>query len=158
MVRGVRFLLQSQERDGSWFGRWGVNYIYGTFLALRGLRATGLPANHSAVERAAEFLISVQNRDGGWGESCLGYDQKRFVPAPSTASQTAWALLGLAAAGKRDSSAAQRGLEYLLELQRPDGTWPESLATGTGFPGVFYLTYHMYRNYFPLLALATFGR
>jgi squalene-hopene/tetraprenyl-beta-curcumene cyclase len=158
IVRGVRFLLQSQERDGSWFGRWGVNYVYGTFLALRGLRATGLPADHSAVERGAEFLISVQNRDGGWGESCLGYDQKRFVPAASTASQTAWALLGLAAAGKRDLAVAQRGLEYLLEIQRPDGTWPEALATGTGFPGVFYLTYHMYRNYFPLLALATFGR
>jgi squalene-hopene/tetraprenyl-beta-curcumene cyclase len=158
MVRGARFLLQSQERDGSWFGRWGVNYIYGTFLALRGLRACGLPAGHSAIERGAEFLTSVQNRDGGWGESCLSYDQKRYVHAASTASQTAWALLGLAAAGKRDLPGAQRGMEYLLASQRPDGTWHEALATGTGFPGVFYLTYHMYRNYFPLLALATYGR
>jgi squalene-hopene/tetraprenyl-beta-curcumene cyclase len=158
IVRGVRFLLQSQERDGSWFGRWGVNYIYGTFLAMRGLRAAGLPADHSAIERGADFLKSAPNRDGGWGESCAGYSQKRFVLAPSTPSQTAWALLGLAAAGKRDLPVAQRGLEYLLENQKPDGTWPEALATGTGFPGVFYLTYHMYRNYFPLLALARYGR
>jgi squalene-hopene/tetraprenyl-beta-curcumene cyclase len=158
IVRGVRFLLQSQERDGSWFGRWGVNYIYGTFLATRGLRAAGLPASHPAIERGAEFLMSVVNRDGGWGESCLSYDQKHFVSAASTASQTAWALIGLAAAGKRDLPLAQRGVEYLLEIQRPDGTWPEALATGTGFPGVFYLTYHMYRDYFPLLALATFGK
>jgi squalene-hopene/tetraprenyl-beta-curcumene cyclase len=158
MVRGARFLLQAQERDGSWFGRWGVNYIYGTFLALRGLRACGFAATHSAVERGAEFLMTVQNRDGGWGESCLSYDQQRYVHAASTASQTAWALLGLAAAGKRDLAGTQRGLEYLLSTQRPDGTWPETAATGTGFPGVFYLTYHMYRNYFPLLALATYGR
>jgi squalene-hopene/tetraprenyl-beta-curcumene cyclase len=157
IVRGVRFLLQSQERDGSWFGRWGVNYIYGTFLAMRGLRSAGL-AGHAAMDRSAEFLKSVANRDGGWGESCLSYEQKRFVPAPSTPSQTAWALLGLAAAGQRDLPVAQRGLEYLLEIQRPDGTWLEALSTGTGFPGVFYLTYHMYRNYFPLLALATYGR
>jgi len=157
IVRGVRFLLQSQERDGSWFGRWGVNYIYGTFLAMRGLRAAGLPAEHPAIERGAEFLMSVPNRDGGWGESCLGYEQKRFVPAASTASQTAWALLGLAAAQKPDLPVAQRGVEYLLETQKPDGTWPEALATGTGFPGVFYLTYHMYRNYFPLLALAGYA-
>jgi squalene-hopene/tetraprenyl-beta-curcumene cyclase len=158
MVRGVRFLQQSQGSDGSWFGRWGVNYIYGTFLALRGLRACGTPAGHSVIERAAEFLTSVQNRDGGWGESCLSYDHKHYVHAASTPSQTAWALLGLAAAGKRDLPGVQRGLEYLLGTQRPDGTWPETAATGTGFPGVFYLTYHMYRNYFPLLALATYGR
>jgi squalene-hopene/tetraprenyl-beta-curcumene cyclase len=158
MKRGARFLLQSQERDGSWFGRWGVNYIYGTFLALRGLRACGLAEGHTAIERAAEFLTSVQNRDGGWGESCLSYEQARYVHAASTASQTAWALLGLSAAGKRDLAGAQRGLEYLLGTQRGDGTWPETAATGTGFPGVFYLTYHMYRNYFPLLALATYGR
>jgi squalene-hopene/tetraprenyl-beta-curcumene cyclase len=158
ITRGVRFLLNSQERDGSWFGRWGVNYIYGSFLAMRGLRAAGIPADHPAIERAVEFLKSAANRDGGWGESCVSYDQQHFVPAPSTASQTAWALLGFAAAGRRDLALAQRGVEYLLETQRPDGTWPESLATGTGFPGVFYLTYHMYRDYFPLLALSVYGK
>jgi len=158
IARGVRFLLQSQERNGSWFGRWGVNYIYGTFLAMRGLRAAGLPPAHVAIERAAEFLKSAANRDGGWGESCLSYNEKRFVPAPSTPSQTAWALLGLAAAGRRDLAVAQRGIEFLLQTQRPDGTWDESLATGTGFPGVFYLSYHMYRDYFPLLALGVYGR
>ena len=158
IVRGVRFLLQSQERDGSWFGRWGVNYIYGTFLAMRGLRAAGIFADHAAIERATEFLKSIANRDGGWGESCLSYNQKRFVSAPSTPSQTAWALLGLAAAGKRDLAVAQRGIEFLLDTQKADGTWDERLATGTGFPGVFYLSYHMYRNYFPLLALSVYGR
>jgi len=158
MQRGARFLLQAQERNGSWFGRWGVNYIYGTFLAMRGLRACGLEADNAAIERGAEFLTTIQNRDGGWGESCLSYEEKRYVHAASTASQTAWALLGLSAAGKRNVTAAQRGLEYLLGTQRIDGTWPETAATGTGFPGVFYLVYHMYRNYFPLLALATYGR
>ena len=156
--RGVRFLLQSQERDGSWFGRWGVNYIYGTFLAMRGLRAAGLSADHAAIEHAVEFIRSSANRDGGWGESCLGYEQKRFVAAPSTPSQTAWALLGLAAGGKRDLTLAQRGVDYLLDTQKPDGTWDEPLATGTGFPGVFYLSYHLYRDYFPLLALSLYGR
>jgi len=153
--RGVQFLLHAQERDGSWYGRWGVNYIYGTFLALRALRVAGGAQAQPAIENAAAWIRSVANRDGGWGESCQSYRDNHFVAAPSTASQTAWAVLGLAAAGDTTSSAAERGVTYLLDTQQPNGRWKEDLATGTGFPNVFYLTYHLYRDYFPLLALAT---
>ncbi len=152
--RGVDYLLANQRSDGSWYGRWGVNYIYGTFLALRGLAASGLARGRGAVERGAKWIASVQNADGGWGESCATYSKMRFIPAASTASQTAWALLGLAAAGQGASPAARRGFEYLLSTQLPDGTWQENGTTGTGFPNVFYLTYHMYRQYFPVLALS----
>jgi squalene-hopene/tetraprenyl-beta-curcumene cyclase len=151
----VRYLLKHQSSEGCWYGRWGVNYLYGTFLALRGLCASGHPGTRAAVKRGAEWLHSVQNQDGGWGESCAGYQAKHFVEAPSTPSQTAWALLGLAAAGDGESAAAGRGVRYLLDSQLPDGTWEEHLATGTGFPGVFFLSYHLYRQYFPLLALAS---
>ncbi|MFY9726603.1 MAG: squalene--hopene cyclase [Bryobacteraceae bacterium] len=153
--RGVQFLLHAQERDGSWYGRWGVNYIYGTFLALRALRAAGGAPARRAMVNAAAWIRHVANRDGGWGESCQSYRDNRFVPGPSTASQTAWALLGLCAAGDAASAATERGISYLLETQQPDGRWKETQATGTGFPSVFYLTYHLYRDYFPLLALAT---
>jgi len=155
--RGTAYLLNAQEKDGSWYGRWGVNYIYGSFLAMRGLASSGLAGTEDALSKAARWLRSVQNPDGGWGESCASYDRDGFVAAGSCASQTAWALLGLAAAGDRESAAARRGLEFLLERQRPDGTWPEDATTGTGFPQVFYLTYGMYRDYFPLLALASFA-
>jgi squalene-hopene/tetraprenyl-beta-curcumene cyclase len=151
---GVRYLLNCQESNGSWYGRWGVNYVYGTFLAMRGLRATGNAEARTAVGRAAEWLRSVQNQDGGWGEQCSSYKLNRFVPARSTPSQTAWGVLGLVAAGDRQSAAVQRGVHYLLESQQPDGTWREDLATGTGFPNVFFLSYHLYCNYFPLMALA----
>jgi squalene-hopene/tetraprenyl-beta-curcumene cyclase len=177
--RGVAYLLNAQEEDGSWYGRWGVNYIYGSFLAMRGLAeshaasdsagsvgngaagespstASGAPGVREAIAKAARWLRSIQNPDGGWGESCASYARERFVPAPSCASQTAWALLGLAAAGERDSAAARRGVRYLLDRQRPQGDWAEEATTGTGFPNVFYLTYGMYRDYFPLLALAQF--
>ena len=150
---GVQFLLNAQEEDGKWYGRWGVNYVYGTFLALRGLRASGMSANEEPIRRAAAWIASVQNADGGWGESCASYVEDRFVAAPSTTSQTAWALLGLLAAGDRGSSALLRGAEYLVKTQRPDGEWDESTATGTGFPNVFYLRYTLYRDYFPLIAL-----
>jgi len=155
--RGTAYLLNAQEKDGSWYGRWGVNYIYGSFLAMRGLAWSGLAGTEDALSKAARWLRWVQNPDGGWGESCASYDRDGFVAAGSCASQTAWALLGLAAAGDRESAAARRGLEFLLERQRPDGTWPEDATTGTGFPQVFYLTYGMYRDYFPLLALASFA-
>jgi squalene-hopene/tetraprenyl-beta-curcumene cyclase len=131
-----------------------VNYLYGTFLALRGLRAAQDPGASKAVWKAGKWIVSVQNEDGGWGESCASYNEGRFVPAPSTPSQTAWALLGLVAAGQGDTEALARGVRYLVDTQKPDGTWDESLATGTGFPNVFYLRYTLYRNYFPLLALS----
>ncbi|MFN7921330.1 MAG: squalene--hopene cyclase [Bryobacteraceae bacterium] len=153
---GVDYLLRTQEADGSWYGRWGVDYIYGTFLALRGLRAAGEGDREAHVLRAGEWLRSIQNADGGWGESCASYKDNRFAPAPSTPSQTAWAVLGLIASGDTDSSSLHQGIEYLIETQRPDGRWDERLATGTGFPRVFYLSYHLYRDMFPLLALATF--
>ncbi len=152
--RGVAYLTEAQEKDGSWYGRWGVNYIYGTFLAMRGLAASGAPRTAKALAKAARWLVAVQNPDGGWGESCASYDRDRFVPASSCASQTAWAVLGLRAAGEGDSAAARRGRRFLLERQNPDGGWPEEATTGTGFPNVFYLTYGMYRDYFPALALA----
>ena len=153
--RGVAYLLGAQEKDGSWYGRWGVNYLYGSFLAMRGLAASGDgAAAKEAIGRAASWLRTVQNPDGGWGESCASYDRDGFVPAASCASQTAWALLGLKAAGDRECAAFRRGVRFLLERQRSDGTWPEDATTGTGFPNVFYLTYGMYRDYFPLLALA----
>jgi squalene-hopene/tetraprenyl-beta-curcumene cyclase len=156
--RGRDYLLRTQEADGSWYGRWGVDYVYGTFLALRGLRAAGVDDREAPVLRAGEWLRSIQNADGGWGESCASYQNKCFTPASSTASQTAWAILGLLASGDTTSLSLQKGVEYLLETQRADGTWHEELATGTGFPQVFYLTYHLYRNSFPLLALATFTK
>jgi squalene-hopene/tetraprenyl-beta-curcumene cyclase len=151
--RGVRYLLANQESNGSWYGRWGVNYVYGTCFALRGLQAADPQAGKTAMLKAARWLQSVQQDDGGWGESCLGYAKRHFVPAASTPSQTAWALLGLAAAGDTKSGTVQRGVRFLLERQRPDGTWDEAGTTGTGFPSVFYLTYHMYPHYFPILAL-----
>ena len=156
--RGVDFLLRTQEQDGSWYGRWGVAYIYGTFLALRGLRAAGVSDREACVLRAGEWLRSIQNADGGWGESCASYDQLSFVPATSTPSQTAWAVLGLLAGGDETSGSLLKGVEYLIESQRPDGTWDEQLATGTGFPKVFYLSYHLYRNSFPLLALSAWAK
>jgi squalene-hopene/tetraprenyl-beta-curcumene cyclase len=155
IAHGVAYLLTHQKTDGSWYGRWGVNYIYGTFLAMRGLRASGSPNARVALEKAADFLRSVQSADGGWGESCLSYETHQFEAAPSTPSQTAWALMGLKAAGDTSSSSVRAGQAWLLEKQSPSGSWPETLATGTGFPNVFYLNYHLYAHYFPLLALAT---
>ena len=151
----MAYLLTHQKSDGSWYGRWGVNYIYGTFLAMRGLRASGSPSAVAALEKAAEFMRSVQNADGGWGESCLSYETHQFESAPSTPSQTAWALLGLKAAGETSSNVVTAaGQNWLFEKQNAAGSWPEIPATGTGFPNVFYLNYHMYALYFPLLAMA----
>jgi len=154
--RGVAYLKRSQEADGSWYGRWGVDYIYGTYLALRGLRASGESDREAFILRAGEWLRSIQNADGGWGESCASYDQNTFVAAPSSPSQTAWAVLGLLASGDSTSDSVQKGVEYLMETQRADGGWDEALSTGTGFPRVFYLQYHYYRHSFPVLALACY--
>jgi squalene-hopene/tetraprenyl-beta-curcumene cyclase len=151
-------LRDSQEQDGSWFGRWGVNYVYGTFLALRGLEAAGESNREAHVLRAGEWIRSIQNADGGWGESCASYDNKTFAAAPSSPSQTAWGVLGLIAGGDTTSSSLQMGVEWLLKNQREDGGWDEELSTGTGFPRVFYLKYHYYRHFFPVLALATYRK
>ncbi len=153
----VHYLVNTQEKNGSWYGRWGVNYLYGTFLAVRGLQAADYD-DPNLYRRAADWVISVQNADGGWGESCAGYVNDEFIGAPSTPSQTAWALLTLHAAGRKDSPYAERGVRHLLETQTPDGSWPESLATGTGFPNVFYMRYTMYRHYFPLWVLGLYAK
>jgi squalene-hopene/tetraprenyl-beta-curcumene cyclase len=156
--RAIDYLARTQLSDGSWYGRWGVAYIYGTCFALRGLRAIGEDDHEPSIQRANEWLRSVQNPDGGWGESCSSYDNDIYTPAESTPSQTAWALMGLMAGGDTYSSSVRQGIEYLIETQREDGEWCEELATGTGFPKVFYLNYHYYRLYFPLMALAAFVR
>ena len=154
--RGVEWLIANQQADGSWYGRWGVAYIYGTCFALRGLAASGESDREAYVLRAGEWLRSIQNADGGWGESCASYDRGVYTPGPSTPSQSAWAILGLIAGGDAASSSVEHGIEYLLRTQGEDGSWPEELATGTGFPKVFYLNYHLYKDYFPLLALSSF--
>jgi squalene-hopene/tetraprenyl-beta-curcumene cyclase len=133
-----------------------VAYIYGTCFALRGLAASGESDREAHVLRAGEWLRSIQNADGGWGESCASYDNGAFTPGPSTASQTAWAILGLIAGGDPSSRSVNQAIEYLIESQRPDGGWDEEMFTGTGFPRVFYLNYHLYKIYFPLLALSAF--
>ena len=155
---GLAWLRSQQEKNGSWFGRWGVNYIYGTWSALDGLAATGATRETPEVARAVGWLLSIQNEDGGWGEGCESYrlDYAGHEPAPSTASQTAWALLGLMAAGASDEPAVAKGVGYLLRTQGEDGLWPEQRFTGTGFPRVFYLRYHGYGKYFPLLSLARY--
>jgi squalene-hopene/tetraprenyl-beta-curcumene cyclase len=158
MERGVAYLRDIQEKDGSWFGRWGVNYIYGTWSALAALNAAGLSQEDPAMRRAAEWLLKIQNPDGGWGEDCDSYklDYKGYESAPSTASQTAWALLALMAAGRVDDEAVARGIRYLRKTQEPDGLWGQEHYTGGGFPRVFYLRYHGYPKFFPLWALARY--
>ncbi|MGA3209862.1 MAG: squalene--hopene cyclase [Terriglobales bacterium] len=157
--RAITFLKKSQESDGAWFGRWGVNYIYGTHLCLRGLEAIGEDLHEPCVQQAAEWLRCVQNPDGGWGETVGSYDDPRLRgQGQSTASQTAWAILGLLAAGDTRSDCVARGIEYLLRTQQKTGSWEDGTYTGTGFPKVFYLRYHMYADYFPLLALANYAK
>lgn len=151
----VRFLEKSQHPDGTWYGRWGANYLYGTWLALWGLHRAGVDLTHERYRRSVDWLKGCQNADGGWGESLRSYDEPRLKGVgPSTASQTAWAVLGLIAAGEAGSESVRRGIRHLLDTQRPDGTWDDEHWTGTGFPQVFYLRYHYYDDYFPLLALA----
>jgi squalene-hopene/tetraprenyl-beta-curcumene cyclase len=156
--RAIEFLRKSQLADGSWFGRWGVNYIYGTWSALAGLNAAGLAPDDDAMKRAADWLANIQNPDGGWGEDCNSYrlDYKGYESAPSTASQTAWALLGMMAAGQVDHPSVARGIRYLQQTQQPDGLWSQDHYTGGGFPRVFYLRYHGYPKFFPLWAMARY--
>ncbi|MBO7940496.1 squalene--hopene cyclase [Streptomyces sp. S9] len=156
--RGIAWLLAEQEPDGSWFGRWGVNYVYGTGSVVPALTAAGLPARHPAIRRAVGWLERVQNDDGGWGEDLRSYqDPARWsARGASTASQTAWALMALLAAGERDSKAVERGVAWLVETQREDGSWDEPCFTGTGFPWDFSINYHLYRQVFPLTALGRY--
>ena len=155
---GIDYLIRTQRDDGSWWGRWGVNYIYGTWSALAGLNGAGLAPDHPTMKRGADWLVAIQNPDGGWGENCDSYklDYKGYEPAPSTASQTAWALLGLMAAGQVDHPAVARGINYLKATQEADGLWSQAHYTGGGFPRVFYLNYHGYPKFFPLWALARY--
>jgi len=153
----MQYLIDTQDEDGSWYGRWGVNYIYGTWQVLRGLRAIGQDMTQDWILRGRDWLESCQNNDGGWGETCGTYENPSTKGiGESTASQTAWALMGICACGDLDRPSIQRGLRYLLSSQTPDGSWDEEQITGTGFPRVFYLKYDMYRQNFPLLALATY--
>jgi squalene-hopene/tetraprenyl-beta-curcumene cyclase len=156
--RAIAFLQARQEPIGAWLGRWGVNYIYGTWQVLTGLQSIGYDMRHAMVRRAVAWLERVQHPSGGWGESCRSYDDPALAgQGMPTASQTAWALLGLLAAGEIDSAAVRSGIDYLLATQQADGTWHEKHFTGTGFPKVFYLKYHMYALYFPLMALARYA-
>jgi squalene-hopene/tetraprenyl-beta-curcumene cyclase len=156
-MRGTEWLLQAQEKDGSWFGRWGVNYVYGTGASLMALAENGAKSGDPAVRRAVKWLESHQNKDGGWGEDVRSYDDPKWAGVgDSTASQTAWALLGLIAFGER-STALERGIAYLIETQKSDGRWDEPQFTGTGFPGDFYINYHLYRQVFPMMALGRYA-
>jgi squalene-hopene/tetraprenyl-beta-curcumene cyclase len=156
--KALGFLMDQQETDGSWYGRWGMNYIYGTWSALCALDAAGVPRGHTAMLRAASWLRGIQNRDGGWGETGESYSLERseHVPTQSTPSQTAWALIGLMAAGEGNSRAVARGAAYLMASLGKNGDWREDHFTATGFPRMFYLRYHGYAQYFPLWALARY--
>jgi squalene-hopene/tetraprenyl-beta-curcumene cyclase len=159
--RAVAYLRRSQEPEGSWYGRWGVNYVYGTSNALNGLARAGVPASDPMVERALRWLEAVQNADGGFGEGLESYaDRSRMGRGPSTASQTAWGLMGLLAFRPASAPSVARGVAWLADRQLaagPDaGSWREEEFTGTGFPRHFYVRYHLYRLYFPLMALGRF--
>jgi squalene-hopene/tetraprenyl-beta-curcumene cyclase len=157
--RAVAFIESEQEADGSWYGRWGVNYLYGTWCVLSGLGAVGYDMQSSRIRRAVAWLKTCQKEDGGWGEPCASYDDpSKKDKGKSTPSQTSWALMALIAAGEARSEAVRQGVGYLLRMQNPKGSWDEKEFTGTGFPRFFYLRYHMYRDYFPLLALARYEK
>jgi squalene-hopene/tetraprenyl-beta-curcumene cyclase len=158
LQKALAYLKREQEPDGSWFGRWGTNYIYGTWSVLTAFAQAHVGPDDPAVRRGAEWLLLRQNVDGGWGESNDSYAHAPGEPAafPSTPYQTAWAMLGLLAAGEARSDAVRRGAEFLLRTQRTDGLWTDSSFTAPGFPRVFYLRYHGYSAYFPLWALAAY--
>jgi squalene-hopene/tetraprenyl-beta-curcumene cyclase len=156
--RGIDYLLREQEEDGSWFGRWGVNYVYGVGAVLPALEAAGLPREHPAFRRAVAWLEAHQREDGGFGEDCRSYDVDEAGLSwrgrgEATPSQTAWALLGLVAAGESRSECARRAVAWLCERQRADGGWDEEHFTGTGFPRDFLINYHLYREVWPVMAL-----
>jgi squalene-hopene/tetraprenyl-beta-curcumene cyclase len=156
--RAIDYLRRTQLPDGSWYGRWGMNYIYGTWSVLCALNAAGVDHQSAEIRKAVDWLASIQNPDGGWGEDGSSYklDYRGYERAPSTASQTAWAVIGLMAAGESGHPAVGRGMRYLAETQQADGLWNEPCYTATGFPRVFYLRYHGYAKFFPLWALARY--
>jgi squalene-hopene/tetraprenyl-beta-curcumene cyclase len=158
VARAVAYLGRTQMEEGSWYGRWGMNYIYGTWSVLCALNAAGVDHASPEFRKAVAWLVKIQNADGGWGEEGASYklDYRGYEPSPSTPSQTAWALLGLMAAGEVDHPAVKRGVEYLSRTQGNDGFWNEPRYTATGFPRVFYLRYHGYAKFFPLWALARY--
>jgi squalene-hopene/tetraprenyl-beta-curcumene cyclase len=157
--KALKFLREHQEKDGSWYGRWGVNYLYGTWQVLRGLHALKWNLREPWLLKARDWIESVQHEDGGWGERCNTYNDPVFKgQGPSTASQTAWSVMSLCAFEDPLRTSLVRGVEYLLQHQNADGSWTESEITGTGFPKVYYLKYDMYRNSWPLLALATYQK
>ncbi len=157
--RAIEWLRRNQSSHGGWWGRWGVNYLYGTFSALSGLRAIGVDMTQPWIKRAVEWLKSKQNPDGGWGESPLSdKDPAWHGRGTSTASQTAWALIALVAGEDNLSEHAMRGAQWLSERQNDEGAWSEIEHTGNGFPNHFYLRYDMYAHYFPLMALGRFRR
>jgi squalene-hopene/tetraprenyl-beta-curcumene cyclase len=158
LAKGLAFLRRTQEADGSWYGRWGMNYVYGTWSVLCALHAAGIDRHAREVRRAVAWLFAAQNDDGGWGETGVSYDldYHGHERAPSTPSQTAWALLGLLTVGEERSAAVERGVDFLLRQQGADGFWREPQFTATGFPRVFYLRYHGYARFFPLWALARY--
>jgi squalene-hopene/tetraprenyl-beta-curcumene cyclase len=158
MAAGVDYLRRTQLKEGSWYGRWGLNYIYGTWSVVCALNAAGVDHQDPAMRKAVDWLVSIQNADGGWGEDAVSYrlDYKGFEGAPTTPSQTAWALLALIAAGEVENPAVARGMKYLIDTQTKKGLWDEQRYTATGFPRVFYLRYHGYSRFFPLWALARY--
>ncbi|WP_435010682.1 squalene--hopene cyclase [Tundrisphaera lichenicola] len=157
IARALEYIWRTQEPEGCWYGRWGVNYIYGTWQVLQGLKAIDFPMDHPAVVRACRWLESVQQADGGWGETCLSYDDPSYMgKGEPTPSQTAWAVLGLVSAGRASGEPARRGVEYLINTQKEDGTWFDETYTGTGFPRIFYLRYHLYPVSFSLMAVSRY--
>ncbi len=158
VAKGVDYLRRTQLAEGSWFGRWGMNYVYGTWSVLCALNAVGVDHQAPEMRKAVDWLLAIQNDDGGWGEDGASYklDYRGYERALSTPSQTAWALLGLMAAGEVDHPAVARGLQYLASTQGTDGFWNEPRYTATGFPRVFYLRYHGYAKFFPLWAMARY--
>jgi squalene-hopene/tetraprenyl-beta-curcumene cyclase len=157
VARGLKFLHEGQEEDGSWFGRWGNNYVYGTWSVLCALAVAGEDPNSPRIRLAVDWLKARQRQDGGWGEDCASYWQhRRDEVKVSTPSQTAWALLALMAVGEVDSDPVRRGIEYLLSAPRENGEWEEEYFNAVGFPRIFYLRYHGYSAFFPLWTLARY--
>jgi len=160
--KAIDFIKETQDKDGPWFGRWGVNYVYGTWQTLTGLKSVGERMDHKYIRKSIDWLRSVQKPDGSFGESCDSYENPILKGrGPSTPSQTAWGAMALMAAVGHDSGSdpqIQKAIQWLVENQGPDGNWEELYYTGTGFPRVFYLKYHLYRLYFPLMALARYKR